>query len=215
MTPTQPTQPTQPTEANATATPLTPAQLRYVEAVHARLCKIFGYKIAKAHLRGHQPSDIANFTIQKVIRNVTKFMATYPTPDHCANAVATNSFHDYCRRENAQRGHGARATRTVIGDEPVTNGETDAVTVLERHPGNVVDPEEWVERDYHQGILGEIREQMSDLAWEGLILTVFHGLTQEEAAERLGVGREHLNREINKGKKIARQMLNDNSWEVE
>ena len=46
------------------------------------------------------------------------------------------------------------------------------------------------------------------------MLTEINGLTQTEAAKLLGVGREHLNREINKAKKIAKNMLNDNDWEV-
>jgi DNA-directed RNA polymerase specialized sigma24 family protein len=173
-----------------TITPLTPAQRRYVEAVYAHLCKSYGFKIAKANLRGHKPADVANFAIQKVIRNVQRFMSRYPTPDHAANAVAPNAFVDYCRRDNAQSGRGARGTRTVIGDEPGNFGDNYAESVITRQPGVVADPEAWVERDYHEG------------------------LTQTEAAKLLGVGREHLNREINKAKKIAKNMLNDNDWEV-
>ncbi|MBJ7505122.1 MAG: hypothetical protein JHC86_05005, partial [Ilumatobacteraceae bacterium] len=78
-----------------TITPLTPAQRRYVEAVYAHLCKTYGFKIAKASLRGHKPADIGSFAIEKVIRNVQRFMNRYPTPDNAANAVASNSFIDY------------------------------------------------------------------------------------------------------------------------
>ena len=197
-----------------TITPLTPAQRRYVEAVYAHLCKSYGFKIAKANLRGHKPADVANFAIQKVIRNVQRFMSRYPTPDHAANAVAPNAFVDYCRRDNAQSGRGARGTRTVIGDEPGNFGDNYAESVITRQPGVVADPEAWVERDYHEGIIREVRENISPLAWEGLVLTEINGLTQEKAAKLLGVGREHLNREINKAKKIAKNMLNDNDWEV-
>lgn len=207
--------PTNTKETNATpSTPLTPAQRRYVEAVYAHLCKTYGFKIGKANLRGHKPADVANFAIQKVIRNVQHYMDRYPTTDHAANAVASNAFVDYCRRDNAQRGHGARGTRTVIGDEPGSYGDSVAESVITRQSGTVVDPEEWVERDYREGIIDEVRENISPLAWEGLVLTEINGLTQTEAAKLLGIGREHLNREISKAKKIAKRMLEDNDWEV-
>jgi len=197
-----------------TITPLTPAQRRYVEAVYAHLCKSYGFKIAKANLRGHKPADVANFAIQKVIRNVQQFMARYPTPDHAANAVAPNAFVDYCRRDNAQSGRGARGTRTVIGDEPGNYGDGGGESLIARHPESIVDPEAWVERDYHNGIIGEVREHISTLAWEGLVLTEINGLTQGEAAKLLGVSRAHLNREISKAKKIAKRMHEDHNWEV-
>jgi DNA-directed RNA polymerase specialized sigma24 family protein len=197
-----------------TITPLTPAQRRYVEAVYAHLCKTYGFKIAKASLRGHKPADVANFAIQKVIRNVQQFMARYPTPDHAANAVAPNAFVDYCRRDNAQSGRGARGTRMVIGDEPGNYGDDNAESIIARQPGVVVDPEAWVERDYHDGIIGEVREHISTLAWEGLVLTEINELTQGEAAKLLGVSRAHLNREISKAKKIAKRMHEDHNWEV-
>ena len=205
----------QPKENTATtSTPLTTPQRHYVEAVYAHLCKAFGLRIAKAHLRGHKPADIANFAIQKVIRNVHHYMQRYPTADHAANAVASNAFVDYCRRDNAQRGHGARGTRKVIGDEPGNFGDGNSESVITRQPGTVVDPEAWVEDDYRECIIGEVRENISALVWEGLVLTEINGLTQGQAAELLGVGREHLNREINKAKKIIKRMAEDNDWEV-
>ena len=208
--------PTNKKETNATpATPLTPAQRQYVEAVYAHLCKSYGYKIAKANLRGHKPTDVANFAIQKVIRNVRGYMDRYPTADHAANAVAANAFVDYCRRDNAQRGHGARGSRTVIGDEPSVQGDRDGESLIARQSGTVLDPEDFVEDDYREGIIREVRENISSLAWEGLVLTQINGLTQTAAATVLGVGREHLNREISKAKKIAKAMLEDNDWEVE
>ena len=197
-----------------TITPLTPAQRRYVEAVYAHLCKTYGFKIAKASLRGHKPADVANFAIQKVIRNVQQFMARYPTPDHAANAVAPNAFVDYCRRDNAQSGRGARGTRTVIGDEPGNYGDGGGESLIARHPESIVDPEAWIERDYHEGIIREVREHISPLAWEGLVLTEINGLTQTQAAKLLGVSRAHLNREISKAKKIAKRMHEDHNWEV-
>lgn len=197
-----------------TITPLTPAQRRYVEAVYAHLCKTYGFKIAKASLRGHKPADIGSFAIEKVIRNVQRFMNRYPTPDHAANAVASNSFVDYCRRDNAQRGHGARGTRMVIGDEPGNFGDGGGESLIARHPESIVDPEAWVEDDYRKGIIAKVREHISPLAWEGLVLTQINGLTQAEAAVILGVSLGHLNREISKAKKIAKRMHEDHNWEV-
>ncbi len=197
-----------------TITPLTSAQSQYVEAVYAHLCKTYGFKIAKANLRGHKPADIANFSIGKVIRNVQRFMNRYPTPDHAANAVAPNAFVDYCRRDNAQSGRGARGTRMVIGDEPGNFGDGGGESLIARHPESIVDPEAWVERDYHDGIIAKVREHISPLAWEGLVLTEINELTQGEAAALLGVSRAHLNREISKAKKIAKRMHEDHNWEV-
>jgi predicted DNA-binding protein (UPF0251 family) len=42
---------------------------------------------------------------------------------------------------------------------------------------------------------------MSPLAFDGFYLTVIEGLDQGAAAKVLGVGREHLNREMNAAKK--------------
>jgi len=145
---------------------------------------------------------------------VQQFMARYPTPDHAANAVAPNAFVDYCRRDNAQSGRGARGTRTVIGDEPGNYGDGGGESLIARHPESIVDPEAWIERDYHEGIIREVREHISPLAWEGLVLTEINGLTQTQAAKLLGVSRAHLNREISKAKKIAKRMHEDHNWEV-
>jgi hypothetical protein len=95
--------PTNTKETNATpSTPLTPAQRRYVEAVYAHLCKTYGFKIGKANLRGHKPADVANFAIQKVIRNVQHYMDRYPTTDHAANAVASTLNADMAHGELAR-----------------------------------------------------------------------------------------------------------------
>jgi Predicted DNA-binding proteins len=200
--------------AVTTITPLNPAERRYVEAVYAHLCKAFGHKIVKANLRGHKSADVANFAIQKVIRNVQRFMNRYPTPDHAANAVASNSFVDYCRRDNAQRGQGARGKRTVMGDEPGRFGDVGMESVISRQPGSIVDPNDWIEDDYRRRVIGEVREHISTLAWEGLVLSEINGLTQTQAAAILGVSRAHLNREISKAKKIAARMHDDHDWEV-
>ncbi len=159
--------PTNKKETNATpATPLTPAQRQYVEAVYAHLCKSYGYKIAKANLRGHKPTDVANFAIQKVIRNVRGYMDRYPTADHAANAVAANAFVDYCRRDNAQRGHGARGSRTVIGDEPSLQGDRDGESLIARQSGTVLDPEDFVEDDYREE--SSERSAKTSRRWRGM-----------------------------------------------
>ena len=208
--------PTNTRETTATTiTPLTPAQSRYVEAVYAHLCKAFGHKIAKANQYGLQPHDIAGFAIEKVINNIALYQARYKTPLHAANAIATNAFIDAIRREWAQRGQGARGTRGVLGDIPVNTNQSDGASILDNFEGSIVDIEQWIEDDYHRELLSDIQELISPLAWEGLVLTEINGLTQKQAAKLLGVGREHLNREINKAKKIAKNMLNDNDWRVE
>ena len=73
----------------------------------------------------------------------------------------------------------------------------------------IVDPEAWIDEDHCEQLIARIREVVSPLAFEGFVLTEIHGLTQAQAAERLGCGREHLNREMSKATKHLQSMRNN------
>ena len=188
---------------------LTPAQRRFVEATYRALQKVIAYKFAKKNLYGQQPDDIANFAIEKVIKRVEYYMRKHQSPLHAANAIATNAFIDSVRREWAQRGHGARGTRKVVGDQPINRDEPDGASIISEHDGMIVDPEAWIDEDHCEQLIAKIREVVSPLAFEGFVLTEIHGLTQAQAAERLGCGREHLNREMSKATKHLQSMRNN------
>jgi len=193
---------------------LTPEQRRYVEATYNALLKIYSRKFAKANVYGLQAADAANFAIAKVVANVNKYM--HRTAQHTANAIADNSFRDMWRRELAQRGHGARGKRVVLGDNPISAEESDSGTLLDNHAGEVVNPDAWIEQDHHNNVINDVRELMSDVAFHGFVLTTIHGLTQEDAADALCVSRCHLNREMRKATKRLKAMgTSYDAWGVQ
>ena len=206
-------QPTKGTTAKKTINDLTPEQSRFVEQTYRELQRIYKRQHAKANRLGLKPNDIANFAINKVIANLDKYMLR--TPLHCANAIAKNAFKDLVRRELAQRGHGARGTRAVIGDEPVNREDSAAGSVLDNHSGGIIDPESWVERDHQQSVLGKVSELISQLAFDGFVLTTINEFTQEEAAQMLGVSRTHLNKEMKKATRLLQSLgVSYGQWEV-
>jgi len=213
-----PNQQTQPNRKDATANhnyrQLPPHQRKYVEQTYRAMQKIIARKFRKANLMGQQFDDIANFAIEKVVKDVDVFMRKYPSPLHCANAVATNAFLDSVRRERAQRGHGARGTRTVVGDVPINPSKPDKGSVISNHIGEVVDPEAWIEQEHLCEMLGEVQEVMSHLAFSGFYLTEIEGLTQAQAAKQLKVSLGHLNREMNSARRQLNEMRTRKNWEV-
>ena len=206
-------QPTKGTTAKKTTTHLTPEQKRFVEATYRELRRIYKRQHSKANRLGLKTNDLANYAINKVIANLDKFMLR--TPLHCANAVAKNAFKDLVRRELAQRGHGARGTRTVIGDVPVNHEDPAAGSVIDNHGGGLDDPDSWVERDHRQTVLGEVSELISQLAFDGFVLTTINGLSQGEAAEVLDVSRTHLNKEMKKATRLLQGLgVSYDQWGV-
>jgi DNA-directed RNA polymerase specialized sigma24 family protein len=205
-------QPTKGTTANTNIN-LTPEQSRFVEQTYRALQRICKRRFAKANRLGLKPDDIANFAIKIVIANLDKHMRR--SPIHCANAVATNAFNDLVRRELSQRGHGARGTRTVIGDEPINREDSGAGSVIENYGGGLDDPDSWVERNHRETVLGEVSELISRLAFDGFVLTTINGLSQGEAAEVLGVSRTHLNKEMKKATRLLQGLgVSYDQWGV-
>lgn len=192
--------------------PLTPAQRRFVEATHRALKKVLARKFAKANLYGQQIDDIAQFAIEKVIKQVDKFMSRHQSPEHAANAIAKNAFIDSVRREWAQRGHGARGTRVVVGDKPLDRNDPNGPGLIDAYAGDVVDPESWIEREHQIDLIERLQGLMTTLAFEGFVLTAIHELSQEQAAVQLGVSREHLNREMGKAQRFIKQYTSN--WEI-
>lgn len=201
------------TTANTNINDLTPEQSRFVEQTYRALQRIYKRQHAKANRFGLKPNDVANFAIKIVIANLDKHMRRSPL--HCANAVATNAFKDLVRRELAQRGHGARGTRTVIGDEPVNREDSGAGSVIDNYGGGLDDPDSWVERDHRQTVIGEVSELISQLAFDGFVLTTINGLTQGDAAKQLGVSRTHLNKEMKKATRLLKSLgVSYDQWGV-
>jgi RNA polymerase sigma factor (sigma-70 family) len=183
---------------------LTPDQRRFVEQTYAALVKTYSQRFTKATLYGVTAHDVANYAIKKVVANVAKFQRL--TPQHAANAIAKNSYRDFWRRERAQRGHGARGTRVVLGDKPVNADEPDQGSVLDNHAGTIVDPESWVDDDHRQNVIEDVQDLMSALAFDGFYLTEIEGLDQGEAAELLGVSRTYLNKQMRKATKRIQEL---------
>lgn len=193
------------TTANTNHHPhLTVEQARFIEATYLALLKIYSRKYLKASLFGLQPADLANYAIQKVVANISKYL--HRTPVHTANAVAKSAYLDLLRRERAQRGHGARGTRTVLGDNPINPEDPDSGTIIDNHAAGIIDPETWIEADHRGNMISGVRELMSELAFHGFVLTSIHDLTQEEAAVALGVTRSHLNKEMRKATKRLKEL---------
>jgi len=195
---------------------LTVEQQRFVEATYQALLKIYSRKFANANVYDLQAADVAGFAIEKVLMNVEKYLKRGRTPLHTANAIAENAFLDMLRRQRVQRGQGARNTRTVLGDVPISSEEPDLGTILENLPGEVIDPEAWIEEDHRKKVIADVQELMSELAFNGFVLTAVHGLTQDAAAAALGVSRCHLNREMRKATKQLKAMgTSYDAWGVQ
>lgn len=139
------------------------------------------------------------------MKHVDYYMQRHQSPQHAANAIATNSFIDSIRRELAQRGHGARGTRAVIGDNPLNRDEPGAGSVIDNVSADIANPDRWVDDEHRDLVIAEVRELIPALAFEGFVLTAINGYTQDEAAEILGVTRCHLNKVMRKATRLLQR----------
>jgi hypothetical protein len=103
----------------------------------------------------------------------------------------------------------------VIGDEPVNREDSGAGSVIDNYGGGLDDPDSWVERDHRQTVIGEVSELISQLAFDGFVLTTINGLTQGDAAKQLGVSRTHLNKEMKKATRLLKSLgVSYDQWGV-
>lgn len=161
---------------------------------------------------GLDPRDLAAYAIERVITHTHEYLGR--SPQHVANARAENAFFDLCRRERADRGEGSRGTRSVINDRPVNPSDRDSGTLVERVRESEGALEKWIQRDYYNTILENLRTAIADeFAWQGYLLTEIEGLTQADAAKKLGVTREKLNRTLGAARGIAIRHRQALGWE--
>ena len=104
------------------------------------------------------------------------------------------------RDEAIQRGEGVRRTR-IVGQFPTRNtedGESIAVDLMDH---NAIDPAtQAADRDECCRAVDQLRPVVAT----GVALTAVFGFDQGEAAKRIGIGRTHFSREMNKSKRQMR-----------
>lgn len=78
--------------------------------------------------KGDRAQDVVSFTVLKVTDRLDYYMHRYPDAAEAARATIVNAGHDYDRRQQVQRGAGARGGRVVGAlDERGTDHPTRCV----------------------------------------------------------------------------------------
>ena len=107
---------------------------------------------------------------------------------------------NFGRDEAIQRGEGVRRGR-IVGQFPTREtdeGENVVVDLIDR---NAIDPAtQAADRDECCRVVGQLRPVVAT----GVALTAVFGFDQGEAAKRIGIGRTHFSREMNKSKRQMR-----------
>jgi RNA polymerase sigma factor (sigma-70 family) len=174
---------------------------RYVEAVRDEVVRA----MVKRHGR-FDADDIASDIIVKLFARIDEFMERYPNPVVFARAVCGNGAVDFFRKENAQRGAGARNKRAILcGDAPQVDTGLCFFDVYDEEGADIADVvADDLERRYRWA---EIALGIPADEWEAVRLTCVEGYTDAEAAAVVGVTRECLNRRKNAGKRRIKELL--------
>lgn len=171
----------------------TKVQLAYVTSATARADKLLWHDPWEDELR----SDIG----WRLATDIERIMLNYPNPDVWVAAILPNLRIDVVRRNNAQRGSGARNTRRV--------GELDEVAINEfemregytapadSRVGDVSHPMELIP----QATLARLGQKQASL----FRMREIEGFTTAEAAESVGTTPNNASRLIAGAKRILNE----------
>lgn len=174
---------------------------RYLETVRDEVFRT----MVKRHGR-FDADDIASVVIVKLFARIDEFMERYPNPVVFAHAVCSNGAVDFFRKENAQRGAGARNKRAIVcGDAPHADTGLSFFDTHDEEGDDVAD----IVADALEGRYrwAEIALGIPADEWEAVRLTCVEGYSDAEAAAVVGVTRECLNRRKNAGKRRIKELL--------
>ena len=174
---------------------------RYIDAVKSEVFRV----MVKRHGR-FDADDIVSNVLLKLWGRIDEFMASYPDPVVFARAVCRNEGVDFLRRENSQRGAGARHQRRIIsGDAP--HPET-GVAFFDTHDVEGADIADlWIAALEQSYRWAQIQVGIPAREFEAMRLTFLEGHTDAEAGVIMGVTRECVNRWKNGGKRRLQGML--------
>lgn len=147
----------------------------------------------RRELRGQNAcDDVCSTRLIYVLENIDKFMARFPNPKDAVRAMSSNAKNDYWRSESKQRGEGVRRGRKV-GQLPSIlsfSGQAVAVDIIDHR---AIDPElQAIARDECNRILKGVKPVVA----KGMVLTAVAGYDQSEAADRIGVSRGYLCKQV-------------------
>ena len=173
--------------------------------MYAELYRLVANRGRNSQIRNDADADdIIQWVVEKLIDRFVFFSSRYPDPVKFARAALGTTTIDFYRRQNSQRGSGARGTRTVVSGNHVGQDD-DGVS-----PFDLVAAEG---SDFADDLVSqmdaayesvEIQLGLPRDEFEALWLTEVEGLTDAEAAKILGVARECVNRRKNKAIKKLR-----------
>ena len=173
----------------------------YVEEVRSEAFRV----LVKRHAR-FDADDIASEVVLKLLGRLDFFMERYPNPLVFARAVCGTTAVDFVRRDNAQRCAGARNTNpNVYGDAPRAD---TGLSVFETCADDRVDVAgEVVQALDERYLWAELALGIPERHLEAMRLTLVEGYKDAEAAARMGLARETVNRCKNEGVRLAQELL--------
>ena len=152
----------------------------------------FDRELRRACSRQHEGDDICSRRLVHVLENLEKFMGDYPNPSNAVYAVVRTAKVDFWREDARQRGEGVQRGRVVqqFPTRVSDGGHYVQVDLVDHH---AVDPEvQAIQRDACRRLLEEAKPVVA----KGLLLTAIGGYDQATAAEKIGVTRPYLCRQI-------------------
>lgn len=174
---------------------LTPEQRDYLEAF---VDELQTFLRGRSTFRGLDTGDVIGFAAQALLTNLSEKMKRYPDPRRYARQRLANAAEDYRRREWADAGMGARATRKrVAGD--TAHHEWDGVAKRETCDiGGLI-----VEREALKSALAKLNLQQYRI----VCLVDIQGHSVAKASQLLGCARETASRLRSAALKVLRSEL--------
>lgn len=172
-----------------------PGDDRYVVTFREGLLQRFG----GAHRRwGLEVDDIVSFATLELMTRLPQVIARHPDPLAYAGLRFRDVSRDYGRRQAAQRGEGARHTRTVASLDATVRVEPPQAVVTDDAVVQAIDDRLQVSR---------VMAALTGRERQVLVLCCAHDLTTEEAARRLGCARETVSRALSRAKRAGAKAL--------
>ena len=168
---------------------------RYVLAFREGLLQRFG----GAHQRwGLEVDDIVSYATLELLTRLPQVIARHPDPLVYAGMRFRDVSRDFGRRQAAQRGEGARHTRTVASLDATVRAEPKQVVVTDDAVAQALDDRLQVSR---------VMAALTGRERQVLTLCCAHDLTTEEVARRLGCARETVSRALTRAKRAGAKAL--------
>jgi RNA polymerase sigma factor (sigma-70 family) len=198
---------------NENQSPRSLTDRQYVQEVYAALQRIHGTGSGRQMHGEANRQDIVQNCMYRVWRKREDYMEKYPVPAALAHALARTADKDFARSERIQNGQGAALRTNPDGSKAPGRTVVSFDAHLEVHgdqgvpthcfdssiTDSSVDPE----------FLTAIRRKLQSLPLVSrrlVLLVDMKGLTVKEAAEQIGISREHASRTLSTARKALRSL---------